>query len=83
MSLNNNSPGLGDTADNAGQHFVVGRQNKDIEKLVVRYELEGKTVEYEHFPNLNNDDIHIKLTGRSLGEELMRNKAMEAVRKYG
>lgn len=83
MQMGNVSPGLGPTADNAGQHFVVGRENKDIEKLEIRYEFDGKTVQYEHFPQLDNDDIHIKLTGRSLGEELMRNKAMEAVRKYG
>lgn len=87
MSLSNDpnyrSPGLGQTPDNAGQHFVVGRENKDIEKLEIHYEIDGKTVQYEHFPQADNDDIHIKLTGRSLGEELMRNKAMEAVRKYG
>lgn len=64
------------------QH-IVGRLMPDLRKVVVRYELNGNMIEYEHFPTANDVDVTIRLTGRSLGEELLRNKALEAVKKYG
>jgi len=64
------------------QH-IVGRLMPDVKKVLVKYELNGHAIEYEHFPTANDVDINIRLTGRSLGEELLRNKALEAVEKYG
>ena len=64
------------------QH-IVGRLIPDVKKVLVKYELNGHDIEYEHFPTANDVDINIHLTGRSLGEELLRNKALEAVEKYG
>lgn len=68
---------------NHNDHHIVGRLMPDVKKILVRYQCEGNEIEYEHFPSPNDVDVNIRLTGRSLGEELLRNKALEAVEKYG